>query len=265
MITVERFETVDEASASVASGGIYYGGGTLVMRAVNYAEAGHDRLVRSTDPALKTIDSNGTGLTLGAGVTMADLMRARETEFLSSAARAVGGPAIRNAATIGGNLFASHPYGDFTTALLSLDAKVNSTIKTDEDIEQFLASRGTHTGIVRSISLQIPERGAFRFKKISRVKPKGISIMSIAICLPQSAGRVTNARIAFGAMGPTPLRAKAAEQALEGSNLEASAIERAVAALENDLHPADDPIASAWYRREVAPVHLKRLLSERQR
>ena len=46
----------------------------------------------------------------------------RELGFLHPVARSVGGPAVREAATIGGNLFAPSPYGDFATALLALDA-----------------------------------------------------------------------------------------------------------------------------------------------
>ena len=53
---------------------------------------------------------------------MAQIIANRELAFLHPVARAVGGPAIRNMATVGGNLFAPSPYGDFTAALLALDA-----------------------------------------------------------------------------------------------------------------------------------------------
>ena len=70
-------------------------------------------LVRSTDPTLTDIRLSGDGVTIGAGVTMATIATHRETTFLAPVARAVGGPQIRNMATVGGNLFAPHPYGDF--------------------------------------------------------------------------------------------------------------------------------------------------------
>ncbi|MEO0327987.1 MAG: FAD binding domain-containing protein [Pseudomonadota bacterium] len=263
MITVEKFNTVHEAASSVASRGRYYGGGTLVMRSINYAEDGFDRLVLASDPSLKEIRVDGNRLVLGAGLTMSDIAQSRETEFLKPVASVIGGPAIRNAATIGGNLFAGHPYGDFAVALLALDATLSTTAGDQQNLEQFLAGRESFSGIVQSVSCKNPDRGTFRFKKVCRVKPKGISVMSIAAWLPQSGGRISNARIAFGAMGPTPLRAKAAEQALEGGSLDEASIERAAVALSRDLQPFDDAIASGWYRREVAPVHLKRLLSER--
>ena len=59
---------------------------------------------------------------------MAAIARHPELEALAKAARAVGGPAIRNMATVGGNLFAPAPYGDFAVALLALDAVAETRI-----------------------------------------------------------------------------------------------------------------------------------------
>ena len=65
---------------------------------------------------------------------------------------------------------------------------------------------------------------AFRFRKVARVKPKGVSVLSIAAHLPQTGGRIAGARIAYGAMAPTPIRARAVERALEGRSLDAASI-----------------------------------------
>jgi CO/xanthine dehydrogenase FAD-binding subunit len=85
-------------------------------------------------------------------------------------------------------------------------------------------------------------------------------VLTIAAHVPLSGGRVSGARIAFGAMGATPLRAKSAERALEGRPIDAPSIAAAAAAALEGLSPVDDALASAWYRREVAGVHLRRLL-----
>lgn len=262
MIDVQTYNTFGEATAAVSSGACYFGGGTLVMRAVNYCEDGVERLVRVTDPSLREMRLEGNRLVLGAGVTMSELLQNRDAEFLAPVARAVGGPAVRSAATIGGNLFAPHPYGDFTTALLTLDCQVITADGAQQGLEAFLTGRDRFSGIVKSVSLTVPERGSFRFSKVTRVKPKGVSLMSIAAHLPQSAGRITNAAIAFGAMGTTPALAKGAARVLDGASLDEASAERAGQELRNDLRPVDDAIASAWYRSEVAPIHLKRLLLE---
>ena len=78
--------------------------------------------------------------------------------------------------------------------------------------------------------------------------------------LGRSAGRLSGVRVAYGAMGPTAVRVPAVEAALEGVSLDASGIAPALAVATDGLTPPDDALASAWYRREVAPVHLRRLL-----
>ena len=52
------------------------------------------------------------------------------------------------------------------------------------------------------------------------MKPKGIAVLTIAALLPMAGGRIARARVAYGAMGPTPLRARAVERALEGRALD---------------------------------------------
>jgi CO/xanthine dehydrogenase FAD-binding subunit len=87
-----------------------------------------------------------------------------------------------------------------------------------------------------------------------------VSVLSIAAHLPLSGGRVTGARIAYGAMAPTPIRMPTVERALEGRSLDEAGIAPALAVATDRLDPPTDALASSWYRREVAPVHLKRLL-----
>jgi CO/xanthine dehydrogenase FAD-binding subunit len=61
-------------------------------------------------------------------------------------------------------------------------------------------------------------------------------------------------------MGPAPLRAKSAERALEGRTLDAAGIAPALAVAHDGTAPTDSAIGSAWWRREILPVHLRRLL-----
>ena len=95
------------------------------------------------------------------------------------------------------------------------------------------------------------------------MKPKGISVLSIAAHLPINGGRIAGARVAYGAMAPTPIRAKSVERALEGRALDESGIASAVAVAAEGTTPATDAIASAWYRREMVAVHLSACCSER--
>jgi CO/xanthine dehydrogenase FAD-binding subunit len=99
-----------------------------------------------------------------------------------------------------------------------------------------------------------------RFAKVTRTHPKGVAVLSISAQLPLTSGRVTGARIAYNGMSPAPLRAKAVERALEGRTLDAAGVAPALAVAADGTSPADDAIASAWWRREILPVHLRRLL-----
>lgn len=269
-LTVETYDGLAEAARAVAASRTarFLGGGTLIMRAVNEGDQTFDTIVRARDPALRSVETRSERITIGAGVTMSEVMRHRDLAFLAPAARVVGGPAVRSMASVGGNLFAASPYGDFATALLALDARVHLASPGSGDgvpLQEFLAGRDREPRpVVAAVSLPRPrDPRAFRFLKVSRVKPKGVSVLSIAAYLPQSGGRVAGARVAYGAMGPVPLRAPAVERALEGAALDEAGVAAAVAAAAEGLDPPTDPVASAWYRRAVAPVHLKRLLLNR--
>ena len=259
MLTVETFDTLDQAAAALRDKCCYLGGGTLVMRGVNYGDQSFDRLLRVRDGDLRRIRAEGSRVVIGAGVTMAQVISSPDLAFLAPVARSVGGPALRNMATVAGNLFARSPFGDFATALLALDATVHMSGRNDVPIDRFLSDRDRQRGLVAAVSLAMPANGTFRYRKVSRTKPKGAAVMTIAAVLP-GGGRIAGARLAFGAMGPTPLRARAAEAALEGASLDHNGIQRALAVACDGLDPQDDALASAWYRREVAQVHLSRLL-----
>jgi CO/xanthine dehydrogenase FAD-binding subunit len=115
---------------------------------------------------------------------------------------------------------------------------------------------------VLSVSCQKPASSeAFRYRKIARIKPKGGSVITLAAHLPVSSGRIVGARVALGSMAPTPVRAGGAERALEGRSLDASTIGAAATAVVEGTSPGDNALASAWYRREIVGVHLRRLLS----
>jgi len=264
VLTVETCQTIQQAAASLGTRSRYLGGGTLVMRAVNDGDQSFDHIVRTADPALKQIRMDGARVRIGAGCTMAELLASRDADFLAPVARLIGGPAVRSMATVGGNLFAPHPYGDLATALLALDGVAHLADGSERALDSLLAGRDQMRGLVAAVSVARPAGDEFRFAKVSRVKPKGVSVMSIAAWLPRPGGRISGARVAFGAMGPTPLRAPGVERALEGASLDAAGIAPALAAATDGLSPPGDALASAWYRREVAPVHLRRtLLGER--
>ena len=263
-IDFNKFSSVTDASSSLSADTRYFAGGTLLMRVINYSEQDFTSLVSSDDPSLKSVSVEGENVRIGAGVTMREIISNTSLEFLAEVARSVGGPAIRNMATIGGNLFAPRPYGDMTTALLALGASLRWSSGLVQTIDDFLANTPAATNdIVMEVIVPRPAAGSFRYMKVSRVKPKGVALMSIAVLLKREAGRLGQCRVAFGGMGPVARRATAAENALMGSSLDEHTINTAISCCTEGLNPEDDSLASAWYRNEVAPVYLRRLLEQR--
>ncbi|MGI9433222.1 MAG: FAD binding domain-containing protein [Geminicoccaceae bacterium] len=262
MVDVVTCTSLAEAASALSTnrGARFLAGGTLVMRALNEGDQTIHRIVRTNDPAFRMIQGQGDRVTIGAGVTMSQILGSRDLEFMHPVARAVGGPAVRNMATVGGNLFAPHPYGDLTAALLATEATVSVAggySARDLPLSDLLRDRDRQpTQLVASVTVQRPRSPSdLRFLKVTRVKPKGISILSIAVA---AGGRST--RVAYNGMAPAPMRALAVERALEGKTLDATGIAPALAVAAEGTSPVDDAIASAWYRREVLPVHLRRLL-----
>jgi xanthine dehydrogenase small subunit len=262
-----RVDSVKDAAALLASdpSARFLAGGTLLMRAVNQDDGAIGRLVVADGAGLDRIEVSGGRVTLGAAVTMAKVAAHPALGFLAPVAGSIGGPAVRNMATVGGNLFARAPYGDFAVALLALGAQVtleSAAGSESVDLDTFLSGRGRKApAIVRTVAFDSPPLGAFRFAKVMRRKPHGAAVVTVAALVPVVGGKVAGARIAYGRMAPTAIRARAVEKALEGRALDAAAIAAAVAVATDGCAPEDDAFGSAWYRMNVLPVHLKRLLA----
>ena len=265
-LDIVKVDSVREAAALLAAGdGTHFlAGGTILVRVANTGGFPVRKMILSDGLGLDSIDVGGDTVELGAAVTMARIAAEPKLAYLKPVAESIGGPAVRNMATVGGNLFARYPYGDFAVALLALGAEVVSESADGEstgDLEVFLPTRRSSGVVVRSLRFTAPADGTFRYTKVTRKHPHGASVLSIAAVLPEMGGRIAGARVAYGAMAGTPIRATAVEAALEGRVLDADAIADACAVATDGTAPEDDSQASAWYRQAVLPVHLKRLLT----
>ena len=147
-----------------------------------------------------------------------------------------------------------------TLGMLALGARAVMATGSPRALDNLLRDRD-RPGLVAALEVPRPrDPRTLGFVKVQRVKPRGVSILSIAVHLPREGGRLRGVRVAFGAMGPAPLRVSGVERALEGATLDATTIARAVAAAAEGLTPPTDPVATGWYRAAVVGVHLKRLL-----
>ena len=264
-VMLEAARQIRLVPALQAKGAMIVAGGTLAVAELNYGQGADGTLIILDRLGLDRIAVVGKKATFGAMVTMAEIARDRRFKFLHPVCNSIGGPAVRAMATIGGNLFAPAPYGDMAASLLALDAEI--TIHDGKSakkypIEVFFRQRKKlERCLVVSVSFTLPASGSFRYSKAVRRKPVSASVVTIAALLPRRGGKVVGARIALGAMGSHAIRAYKAEAALEGRSLDSATIAAAAAQIAEDASPADDAYASAWYRRQVVPIHLARLLA----
>ncbi len=154
-------------------------GGTLVMRDVNEGRLTEGTLVRLLDPPMAASRRAAGGSRSAPARPWPRSWRGRSSPSSIPRARAGRGPAVRNMATVGGNLFAPSPYGDLAVALLALDAQVLLASGYGQPratpLEEFFASRDRgNPGLVAAVSFNRPGNpGDLRFRKVSGSSPRG--------------------------------------------------------------------------------------------
>ena len=259
-LEVIRTSSATEAARVLASNRAAYvlGGGTGLMRRVHEGDARVGQLIRVSDLSLGQISRLGSDLRIGAQVTMAEILASPDAQVLHAAAASVGAPALRNMATVGGNLFARPPYGDLTVALLGAGAEVETASASGVDRRPLDAALMDQARRV-VIAVVLPDPGhPVLYHKMSRNHPRGASIVTLAVSLP---GR-GQPRVAVGGLAGRPCRAPGAERALGSGPLTAARIEEAARRITDGLTAHTDALASGWYREKMAAVQLRRLLSE---
>ncbi len=235
-------------------------------------------LVDLTRLPLRYVKRRGGGWALGATATMADLehdagLRRFADGILAEAAGTAGSPQIRNMGTVGGNLANASPACDLAPPLLALDAAVviaGGGARRTVPLEKFF--RGAHRtalngGLLVEVVVPAPPRSAggraaWSFQKLGRLQSDIAVVNAAAGVVVAKDGRCTWARIALGAVAPTPLRARRAEALLVGRAFDAAAAEAAAGRAAAETRPVSDVRSSAEYRREMSRVLVARALRE---
>jgi len=235
-------------------------------------------IVDLTRLPLRYVKRRGRRWVLGATSTMADLehhaaLRGFASGIVSEAAGTAGSPQIRNMGTVGGNLANASPACDLAPPLLALDASVvvaGTRGRRTVPLERFF--RGVNRtsldgGLLVEVGLAAPPvprggRAAWSFQKLGRLQSDIAVVNAAAGVVIAADGRCTWARIALGAVAPTPLRARRAETLLVGRTLDAAAIEAAAGRAAQESRPVTDVRATADYRREMSRVLVARALTE---
>ncbi|MCE1225147.1 MAG: xanthine dehydrogenase family protein subunit M [Geobacteraceae bacterium] len=251
-------------------------GGTDLLVALRHGpQDGRTIICLERIDELRRIDELEDGsVSIGATATFSSIARntllKERYPLLTQAAATVGGPAIRNMASIGGNIVTASPAADSLPALYLLDALLElrsaAGSRAVAIAEFILGPRRTmlQPGEIISRIILPPANGwsIQRFEKVGRRKSLAIAVASLAAALRLAAdGSVAEARFAWGSVGPTVLRCAEAEQALIGKPLTEENLNAAALLAQRAVQPIDDIRASADYRRSVAGNLLLRLVA----
>lgn len=250
-------------------------GGTDLIDHVRTGRLAPDVLVDIKKlPELNRLEASPSGLRLGASVpcwkVIASTEISRDYTALVDSCRIIGGIQIQNRASVGGNLCNSGPAADSIPSLIALGAQcvIASKDGTREvPVEAFCTGPGKNVlqpGELL-VELKFPGRAARSGSHYRRFIPRNemdIAVVGVgaSVTLDESGQRIADARIALGAVGPTPLLATDAAQALIGQAFDDVAIAKSVAAAKAIVTPISDMRGTAEYRVHLVGVLLTRVL-----
>ena len=212
------------------------------------------------------------GLRIGATATHRQAERSADVRALSpaltNAFASVATVRIRNQATVGGSLAHADPAQDPPPMLAALGAAVTavsprgarSIAVEDLAVDHFTTTLAGDEIITEVIVPPLAPGTRATYVKFLPRTADDYATVSVAAAMRLADGVVADARIVLGAVGPTPIRARAAEAALAGAKPSRERLAQAAALVRDEVDPLDDLRGSAEYKREMARVWTERAL-----
>ena len=214
------------------------------------------------------------GLRLGALVTIhavetSPIVRER-FGVLFQAAESMASAQVRNRGTLAGNLCNAVHSADTAPALLTLEADLKLTSPKGErtvNVEDFFTGPNetvlTDEEILREIHVpNLPPHSKGRYLKLTPRRSMDLAVVGVAAVVVAEDGICNDIRIALGAVAPTPIRARQAEDILRGQRLSDEVIERAARTAATECRPISDHRALAEYRCNMVEVLTKQAIRQ---
>jgi aerobic carbon-monoxide dehydrogenase medium subunit len=271
-----RPTTIDEALQAVASGGedvkIMAGGQTLIP-VMRLRLAAPETVVDLGKVAeLRGVREEADAIVIGAMTTHSDVLSdpliAQHAPLIAEATETVADRQVRHRGTFGGALAHADPAGDLPAVALALDAEFviaglggRRTVPAREFFVDYLTTALEEGELL--VEIRIPKlsgQWGMHYEKFNRVA-QAWSIVAVAAVVRREGDRIAEARIGLTNMGPTPLRASAAEAALAGVDATAEAIAAAAERAADGTSPSSDLNAQADYRQHLARVLTRRAVT----
>jgi len=267
--------TVDEAvrhlSASGENAKVLAGGQSLTPM-LNFRLLHPEVLVDiNRVKELDFLKEDKAGLSIGAltrhrAIETSSLIR-EKCPVLAAAAAQVGHLAIRNRGTFGGSLAHADPAAEFPMVALLLDAEMkvvsatgSKTIKARDFFVSYLASALKDGEILTEAHIPaLPPNSGWGLEELCR-RPGDFAIAAVAATVTMNGNKCTEARISMAGVGPTPIRASAAEALLKNQELTDAVLKQAGKKASEASDPSNDVHASANFRRQMVDVLTQRAL-----
>ena len=252
----------------------FAGGTDLMVKCRGYTGTG----VRVPGPVLfldavdelRAIEATEDRLTIGAGVTYTQMLERVDVlpELLRRAAELIASPALRTRATMAGNVGNASPAGDTIPPLYVHEAEVVLRSPDRErrlPVDDFLTGPGTtaldEAEIITGFVIPRLPAGRLYYRKVGTRRANALSKLSAAGYARLESGRIAEFRFAVGAVAPTVVRLREAEELLVGESVSQVDMRRTLAAADSSITPIDDQRSTAAYRRQVALNSLQEFLS----
>ncbi len=216
---------------------------------------------------MRPIEIRGNELFVGAAVPHSQIVISppvrQHAQALVEGCDLIGGPQVRNVATLGGNVAHALPAGDGTVALMALAAQVEIAGRTGLrriPLGDLFLSPGksilTPDELLVGFYLPLRKKNqASAFQRVMRPQGVALPILNVAIWLERDGDRLVDAHIAVGPAGPKPWRAVSAEAVLRDRDMDDRLIAPALEALLLEAKFRSSPQrASADYRRHLVKV-----------
>jgi carbon-monoxide dehydrogenase medium subunit len=242
----------------------------LPMMKLRFAAPGH-LIDLGKIGELKGIKQVGNEIHIGAMMTENELiwskLLAEKVPLLVEGARQISDPQVRYKGTLGGDISHGDPGNDHPALMLALgasfalkSARGERVVAADGYFLGLYATRIEPGEIMTHIRIPIPAAGTgWCYAKLKR-KTGDFAAAAAAVLLQVKGGSVGQARIALTNMGPTPLRAQAAEEYLQGKPLTDAAIAEAARLAMAICDPAQDQRGDAEYKTAMAGEMTRRAL-----
>ncbi len=208
------------------------------------------------------IEIKDNKLLIGAGTTLAAIIsHPGIPEYIKIPLGQMASPPVRNIATLGGNICNSSPAGDSLPMLYALDAVLHLQSlagTTEVEVNNFITGPGQNTlksdQLLTRVEIPLKRCRAHYYRKIGTRKANSISKVSFYAVADYEPNRLNWVRIALGAVAPTVVRSRAAENLMAGAGKdELDAIIPAVSRIYQDLiQPLDDIRSTRAYRQEIS-------------